>query len=176
MRLRGVGLGREHRAPFAVRDGHGDAASGHALEEDGRRLKHLERAEARLELLGCVAPEGWPVRRAGNDVFELAQHLAAVAHAEREGVLAVEELLEHRLEARIEEDRAGPAGAGAQDVAVGEAAAGDEALEIGEVNASGEEVGHVHVHALEARERERRRHLDMPVDPLFAEDGHAGFR
>ena len=108
------------------------------------------------------------------DVLELRQHLAAVAHAEREGVLPVEELLEHRLELAVEEDRPRPAAARAQHVAVAEAAARDEALEIGKVHATREEVGHVHVHALEARERERRRHLDVPVHALLAQDGHAG--
>ena len=73
--------------------------------------------------------------------LELAEHLAAVADAERESVFAPEELLEHRLEPVVEEDRTRPAGTGAEHIAVGEAAAGDEPLEILEIHAPGNEIG-----------------------------------
>ena len=75
--------------------------------------------------------------------------------------------------ARAEEDRLGPALAGAQHVAVGEAAAGGEAAEARELDAAGEDVAHVHVDRLEAGAVERRRHLDLTVDALLAQDGDA---
>ena len=85
--LGGIDARREHRAALAVRHRDRDAAPRHALEEDRRRVEHLERAVARLELLGRVALELRPRLGAGDDVLELREHLAAVAHAEREGVL-----------------------------------------------------------------------------------------
>ena len=159
-----------------MRDGDRHAAAGHALEEDRGRIEHFKRAEARLELLGRVALELRPILRPRDEVLELREHLAAVAHAEREGVLAVEERLEHGLQPAVEEDGARPARTRAEDVAVAEAAARDEALEVGEVHAAREKVRHVDVHALEPRERERRAHLDVSVDALLAQDRDARLR
>ena len=68
--------------------------------------------------------------RPGNDLVQVAHHLAAVAHAERERVAAREERRELVARARVEQDRLGPALARAEHVAVGEAAARREALEI----------------------------------------------
>ena len=66
-----------------------------------------------------------------------------------------------------------PALPGAEHVAVGEAAAGGEALEAVQRDAPGDDVGHVHVDRLEAGAVERRRHLDLAVDALLAQDGDA---
>ena len=71
--------------------------------------------------------------RAGNELAQVAHHLAAVAHAQREGVAALEERLELVARARVEEDGLRPALARAEHVAVGEAAARREALEAREV-------------------------------------------
>ena len=61
-----------------------DAAALHAAEEERRRRLHLEQHEARLELLRPVADEVRPVRGARDELVQVAHHLAAVAHAERE--------------------------------------------------------------------------------------------
>ena len=103
-------------------------------------------------------------------------HLAAVADAEREGVAAVEEGGELLGQRRVEQDRARPAFAGAQRVAVAEAAAGDEALELVEPRAAGLQVAHVHVEGVEAGLRHRVAHLDVAVDALLAQDGELGPR
>jgi hypothetical protein len=42
--------------------------------------------QARLEALAAVGGEARPVLRAGDDVGQLGKHLAAVAHAQAEGV------------------------------------------------------------------------------------------
>ena len=70
----------------------------------------------------------------------------------------------------IEQDRLGPALAGAEDVAVREAAAGHHAAEVLQVHAAGDQVGHVHVERLEPGAVERRRHLHLAVDALLAQD------
>ncbi len=96
----------------------------------------LDHDQARLELLGAVAHEVRPVLGAGDQLVQVGQHLAAVADAEREAVRAREEGLRTASRARgVEQDRLGPALAGAQHVAVGEAAAGDQALEVGQSDA-----------------------------------------
>ena len=59
---------------------------------------------------------------------------------------------------RVEEDRLGPAVAGAEHVAVREAAAGNQALEAIEPRAAREQVGHVHV----GRTRSRRDRTPRP--------------
>ncbi len=102
--------------------------------------------------------------------MQVAHHLAAVAHAERERVAAGEERGELVAGPRVEQDRLGPALAGAQHVAVGKPAAGDEPPEVGERPAAREDVGHVHVGDREAGAVEGRRHLDLAVDALLAQD------
>src|SRR5437660_11014790 len=161
-------------AAFAVRGDDGDAAAGHAGEEERRALLYLHHDEPAFELLRFVAHEGGPVRGAGDELLQRGEHLAAVAGAEREGVAAREEVDELGAHADVVEDRACPAASGAEHVAVGEAAAGDDALESGERSLAGEEIGHVHVDRLEARAIERGRHLDLAVYALLAQDGDAG--
>jgi hypothetical protein len=122
-------LGRvELGAPFAVRDDDRHAAARHAAEEQRRRFRQLDHREARLELLDLVALETRPGVGAGNQRLQRAHHLAAVADAEREGVVTAEESRELVARARIEQDGARPALAGAKHVAVGEAATGDAPL------------------------------------------------
>jgi hypothetical protein len=73
-------------AALSMRDDDGQAAAGHAVEEQRGTPRHLDHDEARLELLAAVAHEARPVLGAGNDLGEVAHHLAAVADAQREGV------------------------------------------------------------------------------------------
>src|SRR5690606_39685987 len=100
---------------------------------------------AGLELLAAVAQELRPVAGAGDDVLELAHHLAAVAHAQRERVLASEERGERGAQLRPLEDRGGPATAGAQHVAVAEAAARRQALETVQGDAAGDQIAQMYV-------------------------------
>ena len=79
---------------------------------------------------------------------------------------------EQLARARVQQDRLGPALAGAEHVAVGEAAAGGQAAHVAQVGPPLEDVAHVHVDRLEAGPQEGGRHLDLPVDPLLAQDGH----
>ena len=96
-------------------------------EEQRRRLDHFQQAQARLELLAAVAQEARPVRGAGDDRLELREHLAAVAHAERERVARARRTPRTLAQRAALEDRGRPAAAGAEHVAVAEAAAGGEA-------------------------------------------------
>ncbi len=75
---------------------------------------------------------------------------------------------------RVEQDRLGPALAGAEHVAVGEAATGGQAAHIAEIGPALEDVAHVHVDRLEPGAQEGGGHLELPVDPLLAQDGHPG--
>ncbi len=78
--------------------------------------------------------------------------------------------LEEAAHARVEEDRLGPALARAQHVAVAESAAGDESVIAVESRAPVDEVRHVHVDGRESGAVEGRRHLDLAVDALLAQD------
>ena len=57
------------------------------------------------------------------------EHLAAVAHAESEGRVALEERRELVAGDRIEQNRLRPALAGTEHIAVGKSAAGDQSVE-----------------------------------------------
>ena len=111
---------------------------------------------------------------ARDQLLQRRHHLAAVAGAERERIAAREELLELGPDPGVEQDRAGPAAAGAQHVAVGKSAACGEALESRQRGAAGDQVGHVDVHRLEAGAVERRRHLDMAVHALLPKNCDTG--
>ncbi len=168
-----IEAGAEFHPAFAM--GHGDRhlRSGHAGQEDGGRIHHLDHRHARLELFRTVAHEARPVTGAGDDVGELGEHLAAVAHAQAETVLAGEEGGELLEGARVEADGLGPASARAEHVAVGEAAAGDQTGEAVQGDAAFYDVAHVHVHRVEAGAGEGVRHLGLAIHALFAQYRHA---
>jgi hypothetical protein len=81
---------------------------------------------ARLEALRAVGHEARPGLCARDDLAQRGHHLAAVAHAEREGVRAAQEALELGARGGVEQQALGPALARAEHVAVREAAAGGE--------------------------------------------------
>src|SRR5439155_21211958 len=114
----------------AVGQRDGNKASFHATEEKRRRAHHFEQDEACFELLRSIADEVRPMTAAGNELVQVAHHLAAVAHAEREGAGTCEERRELVPRPRVEEDRLGPALACAEHVAIGKAATRREANEI----------------------------------------------
>ena len=153
-------------------DGDGEHAAFHAGEEHAGAFLDKEGRHAGLETFRLILHEARPVVGAGDDGVEVAHHLAAVAHAEGEGVGTGEEGGKLVAGAGVEEHTLGPAFAGAEDVAVGEAAAGDETAEIAQADAAGEDVGHVDVHGLEAGAGEGGGHLDLAVYALLAENGH----
>src|SRR5690606_18188352 len=128
-----------------------------------RALLDPDERQARLELVGAIAHELRPRGRAGYQRLQRREHLAAVADAERERVLAREKLAEHQPGALVVENRLRPALARAEHVAVREAAAHDQAGVVAEVPALREEIAHVHVVRLEARAGERRGHLALAV-------------
>jgi hypothetical protein len=118
---------------FAVGNGDRQTRTGHALQEDRRRLLHLHHRHPRLELLGAVAHEVRPAFATRDQLVQVGHHLAAIAHAEGKAVLALEEGLKALTGAGIEQHRLGPALTGAQHIAVGEAAAGHQPLELRQV-------------------------------------------
>lgn len=71
------------------------------------RLLHLNHGHARLELLRAVAHEVRPELGARDQLVQVAHHLAAVAHAKGEAVLALEERLETITGTGVEQDRLG---------------------------------------------------------------------
>ncbi len=163
---------REFGVALAIRHRDRHAAAHHALEEQRGRALHLQHHEARLELLRLVAHEVRPCFRPGDELVQIAHHLAAVAHAERERVGAPEERLELLACARIEQDRFCPSLPSAEHVAVGKAAAGGETLEILQADAPGDDIAHVHVHRGEPRAVECRRHLGLAVHALLSQYRH----
>jgi hypothetical protein len=71
-----------------------------------------DETRAPLELFGAVAYEARPVPGSGDELTQRRQHLAAIAHAERERLGAREELGELLAQLGIEQDRFRPALAG----------------------------------------------------------------
>src|SRR6266480_4336126 len=74
---------------------------------------------------------------ARDQLLQRRHHLAAVAGAERKRIAAREELLELGPDPGVEQDRARPAAAGAEHVAVGKSAARGKALEPRQRGAAG---------------------------------------
>ena len=108
----------------------------------------------------------------GVKQFEVGHHLATVAHTQGEAVVTLEEALERITRTAVEQGRLGPAFTGTQHVTVGETTAGDEAFERVEVNATGEDVAHVHVDCIETGTVKGRGHFDLTVDALLSQDCH----
>ncbi|KAJ0163110.1 hypothetical protein CTA2_3501 [Colletotrichum tanaceti] len=172
------GVGARERCPaLAVRDDDREGRAVHAVEEDGRRrrarLVDLDHGEARLELPAGVLNERRPVLGAGDQFPKARDHLAAVAHTERERVRALEEVFKLLARMLVLEDGLRPADAGAENIAVREAAARRDAHKVSERPAR-EHVRHVHVDGVEARRLEGEGHLAVAVDAHLAEDGDAG--
>ena len=159
---------------FAMRHHNGQAAAGHAGQKQAGRVQHLDHGEARFKALALVGGEARPSLRAGDDVGQLGEHLAAVAHAQAKAVGPGEKGLELRQQHRVEGDAARPAYAGSQRVAVAEAAAGHQALEIAQIRPALLQIGHVHVEGLEAGFGEGVGHFHMRVHALLAQDGDLG--
>ena len=107
---------------------------------------------------------------AGHQMLDRREHLAAVADAERELAAIGEECAELIGQITVIADRRRPAAPGAEHVAIAEAAAGGEAVIVREPVAALDQIGHVHVEAVEAGAGERRRHLDFRVHALLAQD------
>ena len=162
-------------AALAVRRDDRHAAAGHAREQDRRRLsatstitRRASNCSERLRTKRgqCCAP-GIELAAGCDIIWQPLQTPSAKVSAR-----AKKRSNSSRARA-LKQDRLGPALARAEHVAVGEAAAGGEALEAVERHAPGDDVAHVHVDRLEAGAVERRRHLDLAVDALLAQDGDA---
>src|SRR4030095_1638868 len=110
----------EFRIALAVSRGHGNPAPFHPAEEKRRGAHHFEQNESRFELLRPIADEVRPMTATGNELVQIAHHLAAVAHAKCESTVAREEGGELVAGARIEQDGLRPALARAQNVTVRE--------------------------------------------------------
>src|SRR6201996_8955307 len=158
---------READTTFAMRDGHGNTRTGHALQEDARRVEYLQRDHASFILLGCIAQEFRPMLGTGNDVLELPHHLATIAYAERKLGRVGKESTEFRAQVVVIENGCRPTAACTQHVAKGEAAACGKAAEIGQLDATGGKIGHVHVDRIEPGTCKGRCHFDLAVDTLI---------
>ena len=101
------------------------------------------------ELFAQVAFKLRPACRAGDDFGEVADHLAAVAHAQCQRVRVGEEGGKLVAQSRVEQNRFRPAFACAEYVAVAEAAARRQHFEVGKVDAACHQVGHMHVVGIE---------------------------
>ena len=110
----------------------------------------------------------------GNQLPQLAHHLAAVARAHGKRVAAREKRAELVPRACVEQDGLRPARARPEHVAVGKSAACGEALEPGEGNPARGDVAHVNVVRVESGPIERRSHFDLTVDSLLAQDRDLG--
>ena len=156
-----------------MRHSHRQAAAFHALEEDAGRLQNLDLAQTRLIALAQVLRKARPVLRARNDVGQLGKHLAAIAHAQRKGVLPRKEGTKAVGQQRVKCDGTRPTDACAQRVAVAEAATSDHARKVFQIDAAVLQIRHVHIDGFKARQVKSVSHLHMRVHALLAQDGHA---
>jgi hypothetical protein len=91
----------------------------------------------------------------------LSKHLAAVAHAQTEGVGACKKCLHLLRQNGVEGDAARPTNASTQGVAVAEATASHQTFEVLQLSATGLQVGHVHVVGIKTCFCKRIGHLDV---------------
>ena len=108
--------------------------------------------------------------------MQIAHHLAAVTHTERENIFTPEEQAELLARAGIEQDRLRPALPGTEHVAIGKSAASDETVETQQGNPAGNDIRHVHVDGFEPRAVECSRHFHLTIHPLLAQDRNPGAR
>ena len=106
----------------------------------------------------------------------MRHHLAAVAHAQREGISPIKKLCEHLFQFFIEQNRLRPSAARAEHIAVAKATTSSKPGKISKARTAGEQVTHRHIHSSKTRAVERRRHLHLPVHALFAQNGNARSR
>ena len=59
------------RPAFAMRDRHRHARTGHALQQNRRRVLYFDQRETRLELFRQVAFKARPVGSAGDQIFQM---------------------------------------------------------------------------------------------------------
>ena len=161
------------RATLAMGNHDGCAQAAHTAHEYRGRCQYFYHYQARLVLFRGIALEARPVTGAGNAVGEMGQHLAAVAHAEREGVGALEEGFEACPRALIELNGAGPTTTGAEHVTLGKATTGGQPLHVLQCVTAGNDVGHMHIDGSEAGAVKGRRHFHMAIHTLLAQDGDA---
>ena len=113
--------------------------------------------------------------RTRNDAFEIAHHLAAIAHTQAEGIRTREILGELIAQIIMVQNSFRPAFTRAQHVTVGEATARCQPFEVLQMHTTGEQITHVYVHRVKTRRRERRRHLDVAVHALLTQDRNFRF-
>ena len=174
-RLLQIGLlcvGFELGAALAMGNRDGQLRAGHTPQKHRRALLNSQKRQAGFELLRAIAYEARPVLRARDDLLQVGKRLASIAHPEREGVGPREEALEDGARPGVKQNRFGPAFARAQHVAVGEPAAGSQPAERFQVEATAQDVAHVHIHRFEARTVKSRGHFDLAVHTLLTQDGH----
>ena len=135
-------------------------------------MRHFHQAEARFKAVRVVAHKARPQVAARDQLAQIGHHLTAVAHAERQGLRTMEEGRELIAHALVEQNRLRPAFTCPQHVAVGEAAAGHQGMEIAETGAARQQVAHMHVNGVKASAMEGRRHFNVRVHTLLAQDGH----
>ena len=105
------------------------------------------------------------------------EHLAAVAHAEGEGVVPRAKKAANSSRARaLKRIDLGPALAGPEHIAVGKSAAGDQTMETASDARPRKQSVMCTSYGVEAGAGEHRRHLDLAVDPLFAQHRNRGPR
>ena len=135
-------------------------------------MGHFHQAEARFEAVRLVAHKARPGFAARDQFAQVRHHLAAVTHAQRQGLRTMEEGFELVTHAAVEQDGLRPTFARAQHVAVGETAARHQRLEIFQTGTSGQQVAHVDVDSVKARAMEGSRHLNVGVNALLAQHGY----
>eukprot|EP00968_Pinguiococcus_pyrenoidosus_P002279 scaffold125_cov240-Pinguiococcus_pyrenoidosus.AAC.6 len=173
---------RKVDAALAVRNPDAEPGARHSTEEHAIRLSDHDVGEATLVASRVVLHKArLPPARSLVQLADLTawhpahqgHELAAVAHAETEGVFATAEVLKHGQEARIHHDARCPALGAVHHVREAEATHERDAPEAS-VNRYllGKEITHRDIPRLESGGQEGSRHLPVAVRSLLAEDRH----
>ena len=99
--------------------------------------------------------------------------MAAVTHAEGEGVLALKEITKLPPGSVIKQDTLCPALPCSEDVSVRETAARHQTVDILQALPTRHDVAHMHVDRSEARTIKGRRHLHLAVHTLLSQNRDA---
>src|SRR5690606_42010042 len=101
--------------------------------------------------------------------MQVRQHLATVAHAQRERVLTIEEGGKLVTHAVVKQNGFRPAFAGSQHVSVCEATTGNQTLDAIQCHPTREQVAHVNIYRLKASAVKGRSHLYLATDALLSQ-------
>ena len=159
-------------APFSMRHDHRQVRACHVSRKDRRRLKHRQRHQTRLILLGGIALKTRPTAASRHQGFEVGEHLTAVANTQCKAIITREKLTKQVVECWYVTNRLGPPASSTEHITVGKPTAGGHTCKLIKRARTGSKITHVHIHRVKACVDKGRRHLHMPIHALLTQNRH----